>query len=49
MIKRVDSVEVFYMNEAINEDISYKCEDIIIIVFKMRTNRFMRLRLVEGE
>ena len=37
------------MNEDINEDISYKCEDIIIIVFKMRTNRFMRLRLVEGE
>ena len=41
--------EVFYMNEDINEDISYKCEGIIIIVFKMRTNRFMPFRLVEGK
>ena len=39
----------FIINEDLNEDISYKFEDIIIIVFKMRTNRFMRLRLVEGE
>ena len=40
---------VFYMNEDINEDISYTCEDIIIIVYKMRANRFMPFHLVEGE